>query len=372
MKTKAFSCFILFSLVVLLGQSCKKDKQEDTWPQGVYNHSAMQNINGFVDQRPVLLANNGVTLTEFIALSTDSAWAMSVTDQTKLMQVRESVSFPVSTTVLQKVIPLEDVGLYMNNTYGGTVGGFVSSAGDVKSLSSLSDIYYGMRLDYPGTKFKADGGGYAILRFTSNLTDNLHIPYCPEMGGTQAHAWPNTGGGFTASSLGDGGFPEYTFNGYYAPNQGGELYEVTPAGNEILRAQYSGTKWSTVEPVSKNAIDLAASAQVKNPIRNGVYAATQGGKLYPALGFSGGKWQIQTETGTMIVQSDALVNVTSYALYKGYSLHVRGCDGLHYYLSTTDPSIRQALSLKSVDKGLYGITVPIKAVDKVWETVISL
>ena len=37
---------------------------------------------------------------------------------------------------------------------------------------------------------------------------------------------------FTSSTLGNGGFPEYTFDSYYAPNQGGELYEVTPAGSE--------------------------------------------------------------------------------------------------------------------------------------------
>jgi hypothetical protein len=238
----------------------------------------------------------------------------------------------------------------------------------VKSLETLSDVYYGMRLDYPGTKFLPDGGGYAVLRFTSNSTGKLSVPYCEEMGGTRAHAWPNTGGGFTASTLGDDGFPEYTFDSYYAPNQGGELYEVTPAGNEILRAQFIGTGWVTTEPELKNAGNAEIITRLENPIRNGVYARAQDGAIYPVLALPGGRWQIQHDKETSFTPIYALVSISTFADYKGATFQIRGCDGENYYLITHDPMIQSSLSLDVIEKGLYGITVPIPEVNKVWET----
>jgi hypothetical protein len=98
--------------------------------------------------------------------------------------------------------------------------------------------------------------------------------------------------------LGDGGFPEYTFDSYYASNQGGELYEVTPAGNEILRAQFIGTGWVTTEPELKNARDAKISTQVENSIRNGIYARSQGGTIYHVIALPGGRWQILGDKAT--------------------------------------------------------------------------
>jgi len=369
MKIKPFILFVLISLVIVFGHGCSKDEQTQNWPEGQYNQSAMQKLSGFPEQRAELLVKATMSLNEFISFSTDSAWHLSEGDKLRLRELRDGVSFPTASTVIQKVIALEDVALYMNNTYGGTVGGFVSSAGDVKSLKTLSDVYYGMRLDYSGTKFLPDGAGYAVIRFTSNVTGNLSIPYCEEMGGTMAHAWPNTGGGFTASTLGDGGYPEYTFDSYYAPNQGGELYEVTPAGNEILRAQFFGSGWVTTEPKLKNAGDAEIPTQVENPVRNGIYARAKDGAIYPAIAFPGGKWQIQSDKGTYFIEIDALVSISTFAIYKGVTFQIRGCDGENYYLATIDPTTQSNLSLNVVEKGIYGITVPIQDVNKVWETV---
>jgi hypothetical protein len=369
MKTKPFILFILVCFAIVIGHACSKDESTQNWPEGQFNQPAMQKLSGFPEQRAELLVNATMSLEEFISFSTDSAWHLSDGDKSRLRELRNGVSFPASSTVIQKVIALEDVALYMNNTYGGTVGGFVSSAGDVKSLKTLSDVYYGMRLDYSGTKFSPDGGGYAVLRFTSNVTGNLSIPYCIEMGGTRTHAWPNTGGGFTASSLGDGGFPEYTFDSYYEPNQGGELYEVTPAGNEILRAQFIGTGWVTTEPELKNARDAEIYTRVENPIRNGIYARAQGGAIYPVIALPGGRWKIQGDKATSFTPIDALVSISTFADYKGATFQIRGCDGENYYLTSKDPMTRFNLSLDVIEKGLFGITVPIPAVNKVWEIV---
>jgi hypothetical protein len=354
---------LLFFTLILVPSCEEKDTESLSWPEGTYNQSALQKLTGFSEQRAALLLSESMTIHEFIQFSTDSAWHLSETNRTRLKQLRDRINFPSASTVMEKVIPLEEVALYMNNTYGGTVGGFVSAAGDVKMLKTLYEIYYGTRLDYPGTKFRPDGAGYAVIRYTSNATEHLLIPYCVEMGGTRSHAWPNTGGGFTASTLGDGGFPEYVFSGYYAPNQGGEIYEVTPAGNEILRSTYNGTGWVTVEPETKGT----PVVQVKNPIRNGMYTRWKTGEYYPVSGLPGGRWVIKTDLETFSIQPESLVSIQTFGNYRGYTFLIRGYDGENYYLVNTDPEIRNELSLEVIEKGIYGLRVPVSEVKEIRE-----
>jgi hypothetical protein len=189
------------------------------------------------------------------------------------------------------------------------------------------------------------------------------------MGGTRAHAWPNTGGGFTASTLGDGGFPEYAFDSYYAPNQGGELYEVTPLGNEILRAQYIGTGWVTTEPTAKSTGASATLEMVDNPVRNGIYARAEDGAIYPVIGLPGGRWQIWQDAQPSPIRIRSLVTISTFADYKGFTFRVRGFDGYNYHLITNDISAMGILSLNIVEKSLFGIKVPVNEVNKVWERI---
>ncbi|MGM9758836.1 MAG: hypothetical protein ACI30I_01805 [Parabacteroides sp.] len=58
------------------------------------------------------------------------------------------------------------------------------------------------------------------------------------------------------------------FDGYYAPREGAEIYEVTPQGREMLRAVYREGRWQTFEsplyPVpatTKSSIDLLSLAR---------------------------------------------------------------------------------------------------------------
>jgi len=369
MRTKLYPVFFLASLALMLCQSCTKEEDGSIWPKGQFDQFAMQKLTGFAEERDGLLASVRMSLSDFISFSTDSAWNLSEGDKNRLRQVRGGIRFPSDSTILQKVIPLEDVALYMNNTFGGTIGGFVSSAGDVKNLTKLCDVYNGLRLDYPGTMFSPEGGGYAVLRFTSNVTANLSIPYCEEMGGIKSYTWPTTGGGFTSSTLGDGGFPEYSFTGYYAPNQGAELYEITPAGNEILRAHFNGTQWIVIEPEVRITKSTATPVTVENPIRNGIYARMPDGEIYPAIALRGGKWQIQRDNRTEIAGINDLISITTFADYMGFIFHVRGCDGEYYYLTTTDIETQRSLSLNSTEKGIYGTKVPIAQVNRIWETI---
>lgn len=239
------ACVLAASLV-----SCDKDTETlyvDIW-KGNYTSEYVASQNGFPDYRDSLLNALKIDGKDFIRISTDSAWALSTAEQDALMKVRKGVKSPGRNTLLSKIIPLSDLHIYMDNVFGGTVGGFVAVAADVKELHTMSDVFNGMRLDYPGTSFSATGAGYAVIRFHTSHADKLSIPLCPELGGSVSHSWPNTGGGFTASTVGRGGLPEYQFAGYYAPEEGAEIYEITPLGHEILRSQFRGGRWTTYDP----------------------------------------------------------------------------------------------------------------------------
>lgn len=309
---------LLLLLLPLAFTACDDDDVvQTTIAEGTFTRSYVQTLRGFGEERDSILTANNVSTTDFIRMSTDSAWSLSATEQVQLKSVRDGVTRPTTSTVLQKVIPLEDLSTYMNNKYGGTIGGFVCEAADVKNLATMEQIYNGMRLDYEGTKFSATGAGYAVIRFCSPSVDKLYIPYAPELGGTYAHSWPNGGGGFTTSTLGDGGYPEWTFAGYFAPAEGAELYEVTPQGRELLRSVYKDGRWQTYESI--------------------YYAEPQ----------------------TKATTADAApVPVT--AEYQGHTFYVRGEADGKYLLTTFTPNLIPGLHV--VERGVYGIEVPTSEV----------
>ncbi len=73
-------------------------------------------------------------------------------------QVREELSTVASGTMMQKVIPQQDIYQYLYNPkYEGTRG-FVTTKEHAEGLVSLEDIYYGLRLDYNQTAFKVNSG----------------------------------------------------------------------------------------------------------------------------------------------------------------------------------------------------------------------
>lgn len=325
---------IVVSLFALCFSCNKKEcyDESDAY-NGKLNKQLISTLSGFEEAREGILYAQGVSMTDFIEWSTSPSWELPVDAQNSLKAIRLTIEQPTNTTLIQKVIPLEDVATYMNNTYGGTVGGFIAVSADVKRLSTMFDTYWGLRLDYEGTKFKEDGAGYAVIRFYSEATSKLSIPFSPELGGTQPHGWPNSGGGFTASTLGDGGYPEYTFAGYSAPNNGAELYEVTPEGCEILRSVYvDGKGWQT------NEIGVFVNTKsMEQKIRNGVYSDTKASKIF----------------------------VTTYTQYQGNRYIVHGIVGNEYHLTTT--KLYDNVQLEVIEKGIYGISVSTTEIEKVWE-----
>lgn len=303
--------FLLFSLILL---SCSKDELHLTF-EGKLNAQHIAGIRGFVENKPTLLQHHNMTNMEFIALSTVLAANLSETDKAKLKTLRNDLPVPNQQTLFQKTIPLSETAIYMENTYGGSVGGFFSVAADIKQLRSMKEVFWGLRLDYPDTKFKEDGAGYAIIRFYPVQTDSIVIPYSLEMGGRTIGKWPFSGGGFTTSTLGEGGFPEYKYNGYYLPAEGAELYECTPSGREILRAVFQSGKWVTAE-------------------------------------------------GTVVkVKSFESSFVPQYVIYKGHSLFLRGETKEGVHLFSSDPAVAAELGMEVYEKGEYRLIVPANEID---------
>ncbi|EOO34189.1 hypothetical protein ACFVV6_30375 [Bacillus mycoides] len=128
-----------------------------------------------------------------------------------------------------------------------TVGGFVTRAQDVKQLSTLKDVYGGLRLDYNGTPFNVGmDKDYGIIRFKTDVAEKLDIPYGPSMEGIGARPPakgfdnspdPFTGHGFTKDINGNI-IPEYTMP-YLEPKEGAELFRVNSiTGDEELIAKF--------------------------------------------------------------------------------------------------------------------------------------
>ena len=323
-------------LAVCWMTGCEDDNKDTIVSEGNYTNSMIQKLKGFGEEKAALLRECDLSESLFISLSTDSAWGLPEDKQVLLKRVRDRVSKPDGQTLLQKVIPLEEISTYMNNKYGGTIGGFVSEAADVKNLATMHDVYWGLRLDYTGTKFSETGAGYAIIRFYSSMASHLSVPYAKELDeeSTQENNWPFGGGGFTTSTLGEGGYPEWITNGYYAPDEGAELYEVTPQGREILRSVFLDGRWQTFESEYYPVPQARGASTI---FRNGAY-------------------------------NDQFV--TTFGTYAGYSFIVRAeIDGF-CHLTT-----RQAYpisGLEVVEKGIYGIEVPVNEVSNIHEEVASI
>lgn len=324
---RSIKCFWIVLFLISTGLfSCSKDKDEAVQIYKVYNGNygsgAADNLKGFFDYLPQYLSHSSLSETEFKRLSTAITTDLPEEDRIKLKSFRESLPFPVASTLLQKVIPLNDIGEYMDNVYGGTVGGFVSVVGDVKSLKTMYQVYWGLRLDYAGTKFKPDGAGYALIRFYSYSLHHLYVPYGPAMGGDIQDPPPFGGGGFTTSTLGFGGTPEYKFDSYYTPSEGAELYESTPSGNLILRSVYTGGKWRTYE---------GSEVTVKSVHVSDI-------KPLPA---------------------------DTYFMYKGEKLLARGETAGSVHLFSFDPQVAERLGMEVYDKGEYRTIVEKSSVTAV-------
>ncbi len=202
-----------------------------------FSKSVIQGMRSFIDDIGSTLSKHGLSLEKFNDLRLKSADKLTDNEIKAMKAVRESIPNLNNNSIMQKVLPKEDISKYLDGSYN-TVGGYVTRAQDVKQLNNYQDVFDSLRLDYKGTKFKPESDDVlGIIRFKTPEASKIKPPYCKEFGGDIKDGPPFTGNGFTSATNGQI-IPEYKCGDYLKLTQGSELYELTKDGKEVLKAVY--------------------------------------------------------------------------------------------------------------------------------------
>ena len=217
---------------------------ENSNPVGrTYNKANIQKLISYNDEVKTILAREGISIDKFNELRMIQADNLSNIDAIMMERIRRSIPAPSENTLMQKIIPMSDIEGYLKSEQAYTqIGGFITEAGDTKSLSTFEDVYNGLRLDYDGSKFNIETEGYGVIRFKTAELENLEIPFGNRMGGTPQSP-PSCQNGYL-STFNDKIIPEYAYskNTYVHPLDGAELYIVNKNGVEKLVGIYDVDK----------------------------------------------------------------------------------------------------------------------------------
>ena len=146
---------------------------------------------------------------------------------------------------MQKVTPASDLEKYISGRYD-KIQGFITKAADTKRFNSFDDLYYGLRLDYDGTKFFLDEGSCYAIRFRSKEVPlKINVP----RGRAFKDPYPFTSHGFTAGIKGRIGVPEFTVKkgAKISIKDGAEIWKITRDGRQTLYAVFENKTFKIVE-----------------------------------------------------------------------------------------------------------------------------
>ncbi|MBN9420425.1 MAG: hypothetical protein J0I12_33560 [Candidatus Eremiobacteraeota bacterium] len=170
-------------------------------------------------------------------------WPAGVPPQQRqaLKQLRDSLTYPVEGTPLQKALKVADMNRYLNGTFDPRVSGFAAVSSDVASLTTPAQMIEGLRLDYPGG-FQNEVQ-VAILQYHQLSSFTMSTPYSPANGGTRTDDYPFSGTGFTATTQANA-IPEWTLPAGGVPLQSGDTLTLLQAdGTRVLQATFQGGHW---------------------------------------------------------------------------------------------------------------------------------
>ena len=225
---KKIYLFIIFFLALVV--SCSADV--------LYDHKYLQSLNGgFIDTVSVYTAQEGLPLKIFISLLEKRAEDMSSYDLKIINKIRAKQLKPTSDVLMQKVISVSDMDNYISGKYKAPKG-FVSICADIKQYKTVADFYYGLRLDYSGTRFKPEDNSCGVIRFKAINITSAFIPKSPFNGGEIKDPYPFGGTGFTTGCNGRFGTPEWVLPDFAVMDDGAQIFEVFKDGSEKLRAVY--------------------------------------------------------------------------------------------------------------------------------------
>ena len=223
------------------GKSATSVVSETVKATSKYTLASISKERGFIDLLPNLLKKEGLTMDDFHYMMLKQVNTLTEAEKMKLARIRNALPKPNANTVMQKIIPADDIEQYVNGTYS-KVRGSVSVASDAKHLKSFEDYYYGLRLDYEKTKFHLSKNSCGVIRFKSKDTPHiLVIPTSEDMD------YPFTAHGFTSGNNGRLGVPEWKLVKDAEFSEGAEIWEVFNDGTEKLRAIFDGVKFNRVK-----------------------------------------------------------------------------------------------------------------------------
>lgn len=203
-----------------------------------FNEALINSLNGFSDNISTIAAERNLSLANFKILEEKPANLLTSAERNLVNGIRNDIPQLTSNTILQKVIPKDDISKYLSGQYT-QVRGYMTTAADAKHLNTFEDIYYGMRLDYSATSYSIADGSCGVIRFKAINASSAYIPKSPVNGGNIADAFPFTGHGFTSGTNGRLGVPEWKMDGWAVMKEGSELWEIDSNGGEILKAIFS-------------------------------------------------------------------------------------------------------------------------------------
>lgn len=181
-----------------------------------------------------IIEAEGYSLKEFSDLLAPER-VLTSEEEAVVRKVREIIGIPEKGTLMAKIISIEHAEAILNGGRN-SFGGFGSVYEHSESLTSLSEVYKGYRLDYPGTPFTRNGSKYyAKIIFPLDNPEDLIIPYKENYQGVS----PFTGRGFT------GGIeivlPEYMLTKDYLIRDGIMLNVYKSSGEVVQQLIYDGT-----------------------------------------------------------------------------------------------------------------------------------
>ena len=236
--------------------------------KGTTNPSPSQSkTRAIIDQK---LQEYGVSWDEFNRLRNTHVTKMTQSEYDMMIDIRNAIPYPNNSTVMQKIMPIEDEVWLFNRKEKATVGGYVAKRSDAKNITTIQEAVEGLRLDYEGSPFvetmiDANGNRVAVrdqngnlvlktdaylrLEYTTDETGYIQIPY-GDMDGNSIDIDgnirmnsstgkpdkvidPASGNGFIKSDSDEFLVPEYRHSDRSRLKEGSKLY-LNIGGEEVL------------------------------------------------------------------------------------------------------------------------------------------
>ena len=236
--------------------------------KGTTNPSPSQSkTRAIIDQK---LQEYGVSWDEFNRLRNTHVTKMTQSEYDMMIDIRNAIPYPNNSTVMQKIMPIEDEVWLFNRKEKATVGGYVAKRSDAKNITTIQEAVEGLRLDYEGSPFvetmiDANGNRVAVrdqngnlvlktdaylrLEYTTDETGYIQIPY-GDMDGNSIDIDgnirmnsstgkpdkvidPASGNGFIKSDSDEFLVPEYRHSDRSRLKEGSKLY-LNVGGEEVL------------------------------------------------------------------------------------------------------------------------------------------